>query len=80
MTQMKYIIRNRDNAAWLTQIQTEGKQRTYRYLPNVAQAKIYGTRREAEAMAEQCRGLVQILKYKKAGFAYAEDIKNENER
>ena len=78
MAQQKFIIRNRDCAAWLTQIQTEGNQRIFRYLPNVAQAKVYNTMREARAMAEQCRGRVQIMKHKKAGVAYAEDIKDDD--
>ena len=70
----KYIVRNRDYDAWLVEILAGREGRTYRFLPDPGRAMIFDTVHEARRTAEKCRGRAQILKAKRKGELYAEDI------
>lgn len=71
----KYIIRNRDNEAWLAGIGGTTAEKVYRYVPEIAKAIVYETLTEAQRIAKACRGRVQVLKMSKGRKAYAEDLK-----
>ena len=58
----KYIIRNRDEEAWLVNIFIDKGIKTYRYMPDAGMAIQYETKTEADKVAAACRGRVQILK------------------
>lgn len=68
----KYVIRNRDEDAWLVNIYIEKGTRTYRYMPDAGMAMQFETKLEAENLAKACRGRVQILKMDRSGNYYAE--------
>ena len=70
----RYIVRERDNNAWLTHIYAEGKERIYRFVPDAREAKIFDTIHEARKVAEGCYGRVQVMKVGKDGTAYGEDV------
>ena len=71
----KYIIRNRDHAAWLKDVTHEKGETVYTFGKDPAKARIYDTIAEARKMAEACRGRVQVLKMDRKHQAYAEDVK-----
>ena len=75
MSYRLYVIRNRDNMAWLTQVYQEKGLRTFRYLPDISRAMRYDSLHEAQKMAKECRGKIQILRMTRGGKAYAEDMK-----
>lgn len=68
----KYIIRNRDEDAWLVNVYIDKGTKTYRFLPDVGLAKQYETKTEADRVAAGCRGRVQVLKIDTKGNYYAE--------
>lgn len=68
----KYIIRNRDEEAWLVNIFIDKGIKTYRYMPDAGMAIQYETKTEADKVATACRGRVQILKMDRSGNYYAE--------
>lgn len=70
-----FIIRHEKENAWLTQILADGKEKVYRYMPDIGMAKKYETITEASMIANACRGRVQMFKMDKKGQPYAEDIK-----
>lgn len=70
----RYIVRNRDNEAWLTHIYVEGGMKIYRFLPDAREAKVFDTLRDAQKVAEGCRGRVQVLKVGRDSVAYGEDV------
>ena len=69
----KYIIRNRDEEAWLVNIFIDKGIKTYRYMPDAGMAIKYETKTEADKVAAACRGQVQILKMDRSGNYYAGD-------
>ena len=73
----KYIIRNGGEEAWLTHIYLQGGQKVYRYMPDAGMAMQFATAHEARKIAEECRGRVQILRMRKDGEPYGEDVGNE---
>lgn len=70
----RYIVRNRDNKAWLTHIYIEGGTKIYRFIPDAGEAKVFDTLHEAQKAAEGCFGRVQVLKVGRDGIAYGEDV------
>lgn len=70
----KYIVRNRDEEAWLVNIYTEKGLRTYRYMPDAGMAMQFDTIHEARKTAEKCRGRVQFLRRGSDGRMYGEDV------
>ena len=75
MAYRRYIVRNRDNEAWLTHIYADGKEKIYRFLPDAKEAKVFDTVREARKAAEGCFGRVQVMRIRRDGTAYGEDVK-----
>ena len=75
MAYRRYIVRNRDNEAWLTHIYAENGTKIYRFLPDPMEARIFDTAHEARKAAEGCFGRVQLLKVRRDGTAYGEDVK-----
>lgn len=71
----RYIIRNRDNEAWLTHIYADGKEKVYRYMPDIGMAMQIETLTEARRIAKACRGRVQMLRRNRSGEPYGEDVK-----
>ena len=74
MAYRKYIVRNRDNNAWLTHIYADGKEKVYRFVPDAREAKVFDTLHEARKTAEGCFGRVQVMRIRKDGTAYGEDV------
>ena len=71
----EYIIRNRDNEAWLIQvIAGKGSERIYQYKPDLKAAMRFKTLSDARRMARDCRGRVQAVRYDKDRNEYAEDV------
>ena len=68
----KYIIRNRDEDAWLINIYADKAGNVYRYMPDAGMAMQFETKTEATRIAKECRGRVQILKMDRKGNYYAE--------
>ena len=69
-----YVIRNGTEKAWLTQILADGKEKVYRYMPDIGMAMKIETVTEARRIAKACRGRVQILKMSRSSEPYGEDI------
>ena len=74
MAYRKYIIRNRSEEAWLTDISIDKGTKIYRYMPDAGKAMIIETMHEAQRIAYECRGRVQRLRMDRNGRAYGEDV------
>ena len=69
-----YIIHHEKEEAWLTQILADGKEKVYRYMPDVGMAMQIETLTEARRIAGACRGRVQTLRRGKDGEPYAAEV------
>ena len=70
-----YVIKNGTEEAWLTQIIADGKDKVYRYLPDIGMAMKIETVTEARRIARACRGRVQVFRMSRSGEPYGEDVK-----
>lgn len=68
----KYVIRNRDEEAWLANVSIEKGLKTFHFLPNAGKAIQYETKMAAEWVAKECKGKVQILRKDRNGKYYSE--------
>ena len=69
-----YVIRNGTEEAWLTHIYADGKEKVYRYMPDIGMAMKIETITEARRIAKASRGRVQAFRMSKSGDPYGEDI------
>lgn len=69
-----YVIRNGAEEAWLTHIYADGKEKVYRYMPDIGMAMKIETVTEARRIARACRGRVQAFRISKSGEPYGEDV------
>lgn len=70
----KYIVRNRDNEAWLTHVYIGREGKVYQYMPDAGMAMQFETLHDVRRMAKECHGRAQVLKMTRKGEIYTEDI------